>query len=37
MLHVLDGSWKPNDEDKKNKLVPGKILGSFPFQTNRGN
>ena len=24
MLHVLDGSWKPNDEDKKNKLTPGK-------------
>jgi hypothetical protein len=26
MLHVLDGSWKSNDEDKKNKLEPGKNL-----------
>jgi hypothetical protein len=26
MLHVLDGSWKPNDEDKKNKLEPGKSI-----------
>jgi len=23
MLHVLDGTWQPNEEDKKNKLEPG--------------
>ena len=23
MLHVIDGTWQPNEEDKKNKLEPG--------------
>ena len=23
MLHVIDGTWKPNKSDKKNKLEPG--------------
>ena len=23
MLHVIDGTWKPNKGDRKNKLEPG--------------
>jgi hypothetical protein len=34
MLHVLDGSWKPNDEDKKNKLEPGKKKNKRKLKKN---
>ena len=23
MLHVIDGTWQPNEHDKQNGLVPG--------------
>jgi hypothetical protein len=32
MLHVLDGSWKPNEEDKKNKLEPGITHNKKPLK-----
>ena len=33
MLHVIDGTWVPNEEDKKSQLEPGNCNAALVVTT----